>query len=121
MTTIQSILDRLTHAVGCTDKEYYTPEERRMFAEYYADKADENTSEDEIAEAFVDYWRWEDAPYYKECRRCSVCGKLMREGYCVDMGFEYYCSDECLHQEFTDEEWEQECEKNDQSYWTIWY
>lgn len=53
-------------------------------------------------------------------RVCSVCGKLMPEGYCQDMGYKYYCSDECLHTDFTDEEWKIECEENDQSYWTVW-
>ena len=47
-------------------------------------------------------------------------GKLMREGYCVDMGAAYYCSDECLHTEYTDAEWAEECENNDQSYFTEW-
>ena len=76
------------------------------------DKWDENTSEDVVAESFLDYWWNTDHP----CRRCSVCGKLMDEGYCEDMGAAYYCSDECLHTEYTDEEWAEECESNDQSY-----
>ena len=44
----------------------------------------------------------------------------MREGYCVDMGAAYYCSDDCLHAEYTEEEWSKECENNDQSYYTEW-
>ncbi|KAB3652664.1 hypothetical protein GAT26_15855, partial [Phocaeicola vulgatus] len=56
----------------------------------------------------------------RTCRRCSECGKLMREGYCVDMGVAYYCSKDCLHTDFTDEEWNEECENNDQSYYTEW-
>lgn len=40
----------------------------------------------------------------------------MREGYCADMGVAYYCSKDCLHSDFTDEEWAEECESNDQSY-----
>ena len=54
-------------------------------------------------------------------RRCSICGRLMQEGYCQDAGWRYYCSDDCLHHDFTDEEWNKECEDNDQSYWTQWY
>ena len=27
-------------------------------------------------------------------RTCSECSKLMTEGYCIDNGCEYYCSDE---------------------------
>lgn len=53
-------------------------------------------------------------------RVCSVCGKLMNAGYCLDAGSKYYCSDECLHTDFTHEEWKKECEENDQSYWTEW-
>ena len=93
MTTIQSILYRLTEAVSGTDKELYTEDELNKFASFYLDKWDENTSENVIAESFTDFWWNTD----RTCRRCSVCGKLMREGYCVDMGAAYYCSDECLH------------------------
>ena len=82
MTTIESILTRLTKAVSGTDKELYTEEELTKFATFYLDKWDENTSEDVIAESFTDYW-WDTD---RTCRRCSKCGKLMREGYCVDMG-----------------------------------
>ena len=128
MTTIQSILYRLTEAVSGTDKELYTEDELNKFASFYLDKWDENTSENIIAESFTDFWWNTD----RTCRRCSVCGKLMREGYCVDMGAlmregycvdmgaAYYCSDECLHTEYSDEEWAEECENNDQSYYTEW-
>lgn len=44
----------------------------------------------------------------------------MREGYCVDMGAAYYCSDDCLHTEYTEEEWAEECENNDLSFYTEW-
>lgn len=29
-------------------------------------------------------------------RVCYSCGKLMEEGYCINGGCEYYCSEECL-------------------------
>ena len=116
MTTIQSILSRLTNAVSGTDKELYTEQELNQFAEFYLDKWDENTSEDVIAESFTDFWLDSD----KTCRRCSICGKLMRTGYCVNMGDAYYCSNECLHSEYTDKEWAEECKSNDQSYYTEW-
>ena len=105
MTTIKSILDRLTTAVIGTDIELFTEEERTKFAIFYLDKWDENTSEDVIAESFTDYW-WESP---RNCRRCSVCSRLFREGYSQDAGANYYCSDDCLHTEFTEEEWETEC------------
>ena len=116
MTTRESILSRLTKGVSGTDQELFSMEELSKFADFYRDKWDENTSEDVIAESFVDYW-WDTD---RACRRCSECGKLMREGYCVDMGVAYYCSEDCLHSDFTDEEWEEECESNDQSYYTEW-
>jgi len=100
MTTIQSILSRLTEALSGTDKELYTEDKLNKFATFYLDKWDENTSEDVIAESFTDFW-WDTD---RTCRRCSICGKLMREGYCVDMGAAYYCSDECLHTEYSEEE-----------------
>ena len=81
-TTITSILSRLSNAVSGTEKELYTEQELNNFAAFYLDKWDENTSEDVVAEAFMDYWWDTDHP----CRRCSVCGKLMNEGYCEDMG-----------------------------------
>ena len=116
MTTIQSILSRLTNAVSGTDKELYTEQELNEFAEFYLDKWDENTSEDVIAESFTDFW-WDSD---KTCRRCSTCGKLMRTGYCVNMGDAYYYSNECLHSEYTDKEWAEECKSNDPSYYTEW-
>lgn len=68
------------------------------------------------AESFTDFW-WDTD---RACRRCSECGRLMRKGYCIDAGAAYYCSDECLHTDFTDEEWAEEYESNDQSYYTEW-
>ena len=56
----------------------------------------------------------------EQLRLCSVCGSLMRDGYCEDMGAAYYCCDDCLHKEFTEESWAEECEENDQSYYTEW-
>lgn len=53
-------------------------------------------------------------------RVCSECGEPMIQGYCVDDGEAYYCSDECLHKHFTDEEWEEAYEEG-WGYWTTWY
>lgn len=84
MTTIQSILSRLTEVVSGTDKELYTEDELNKFATFYLGKWDENTSEDVIAESFTDF-RWDTD---RTCRRCSICGKLMREGY-IDNEYGY--------------------------------
>ncbi len=117
MTTMKTILSRLTQAVSGTDKELFSEQELNRFALFHLDKWNENASGDVVAEAFVGYWWNTD----RTCRRCSVCGKLMREGFCADMGSAYYCSDNCLHSDFTEDEWAEECETNDQSYYTEWY
>lgn len=54
-------------------------------------------------------------------RICHECGKPMNSGYCVANGEEYYCSDECLHKHYTEEEWAAACNNtNSDSYWTEW-
>lgn len=40
-------------------------------------------------------------------RTCDECGKPMKQGYCIDAGREYYCSDRCLHVHYTPEEREE--------------
>ena len=115
--SIKTISQRLSYATHGTDKEFFTSEEIDSFARVHLLVWDKNTSDNVIAEAFVDYW-WETD---KTCRRCSECGKLMREGYCIDAGADYYCSDDCLHKHFSDEEWSEEYNTNDQSYYTSWY
>lgn len=55
-------------------------------------------------------------------RVCSICGEYMDEGYVYNSGEKYYCSDECLHQDFTPEQWKEECDTNeDTTYWTTWW
>jgi len=53
-------------------------------------------------------------------RKCSECGKEMTQGYCIDGGIEYYCSEECLHKHYTEEEWQEKYEDGGDSYWTNW-
>lgn len=54
-------------------------------------------------------------------RRCSHCSKPMSSGYCIENGLEYYCSDECLHKHYTDEEYNSLYnDGNGDSYWTEW-
>lgn len=61
----------------------------------------------------------------KYARSCNCCGKGMNEGYFAND--EYFCSDSCLHTEYTPAEWEKlssdgvEAEEgNDEYYWTEW-
>ena len=52
--------------------------------------------------------------------KCDECGSGMNEGYCVFGGHYYYCSDECLHKHYTEEEWLDLYDDDGDSYWTEW-
>ncbi len=54
-------------------------------------------------------------------RACSECGKPMYEGYCIEDGAEYYCSDDCLHRNLSDKQYEKLYDEGrGNSYWTSW-
>lgn len=54
-------------------------------------------------------------------RFCSHCRRPMDEGYCIDNGLEYYCSDQCLTQHMTMKEFEELYDEGrGDSYWTDW-
>lgn len=54
-------------------------------------------------------------------RICSICNKVMLNGFCIDDGADYYCSEECLTQDMTIEEYlELYDDGNGTSYWTEW-
>lgn len=55
----------------------------------------------------------------KEYRICSKCGAVMTDGYVIHDGEKYYCSDECLHTEYTEAEY-MEMYEEDEAYWTEW-
>lgn len=38
-------------------------------------------------------------------RRCDVCGRFMAEGYVINDGEEYFCSDGCRRKRMPDEEY----------------
>ena len=65
-----------------------------------------------------------DGEIVGEYRICSKCGDLMIDGYIV---FEdYYCSDECLHKDYSQEEYERLYEEyeddiNNYVFYTQWY
>lgn len=70
---------------------------------------------DEVVEDFMNEV-WE-----KPIRRCSECGKLMIEGYCIEDGFEYFCSDGCLYMNYTKEEFMEMYDEGEGStYYTKW-
>ena len=54
-------------------------------------------------------------------RVCSECGKPMTEGFCIEDGADYYCSEECLHKNFTEEEYNNLYDEGrGNSYYTSW-
>lgn len=50
-------------------------------------------------------------------RVCSICGKAMSGGYCIGDGEEYFCSDECLRKQYTEEAY-REMYRDNMAYWT---
>lgn len=57
----------------------------------------------------------------EQLRICNECGNVMNEGYCIDNGLEYYCSEECLHKHYTEEEYLKMYDNgNGDSYYTEW-
>lgn len=97
----------------------------REFAESYLQEM--LKTDEELAKIY----NWSRKPEYKiieqeietddEKRRCSECKKEMSEGYCIENGEEYYCSDECLHKHYTESEYlEMYDDGNGDSYWTQW-
>lgn len=71
----------------------------------------------------LDYTKEEMKKYAEEhdIRICDECGHLMASGYIVN-GDEYYCSDECLHKHYSDEEYNELYDNgnSDDTYWTNW-
>ena len=57
---------------------------------------------------------------FNHVRICDECGKVMTEGYVIGGTLEYYCSDECLHKHYTEEEWKEMYTDDGDNYWTSW-
>lgn len=60
--------------------------------------------------------KYGEGPDAVEKRNCTNCNKEMTE-YVIADGMQYYCSDECLHEEFTEKEYKELYEQG-QAYWT---
>lgn len=75
-----------------------------------------------IVDRTTDAVFWECLNEELDCFRvCEQCGKPMIEGYLVD-GCDTYCSDECLHQHLSDDEFNELFDEgNGNTYWTTWY
>lgn len=63
-----------------------------------------------------------DLSYEGEFRICNHCKRLMIEGYVIENGDGgYYCSDECLNKDYTEEEYNNLYDDGDgDTYWTKW-
>lgn len=60
-------------------------------------------------------------PDADDSRACNTCGALMTEGFCIDGGAEYYCSEPCLHVHIPEAEYLALYDDgNGDSYWTTW-
>jgi hypothetical protein len=54
-------------------------------------------------------------------RQCDECRKGMNDGYVICNGEGYYCTDECLHKHYTEEQWNEMYNDDDgESYYTEW-
>lgn len=54
-------------------------------------------------------------------RFCDNCGRYMTRGYVIENGCEYYCSDDCLHTRYSEEEYLKLYNDGDgDSYYTEW-
>lgn len=65
---------------------------------------------------------WDELREQLDCFRvCDECGRPMIEGYVVD-GCDTYCSEECLHEHISEEEFNGLYDDgNGDTYWTNWY
>jgi len=57
-----------------------------------------------------------------EFRICTECSNLMCEGYCIEGGVEYYCSDSCLYKNISQQMFTELFNNGDgDTYYTEWY
>lgn len=106
-------LMKMRHGDKVFAKGYYSLGELNRDVRWFID----NIIEDSILE-FVGY-SMRTGEYL---RRCSICGKFMDEGYYCQGDGKYYCSDECLHHDYTDEEYKAQYSEDDPDccFWTEW-
>lgn len=60
--------------------------------------------------------------FEQSLRTCNECGKMhLKAGFVINGGAEYYCSEECLHKHYTEQEYLDLYDEGDgDSYWTEW-
>lgn len=74
-------------------------------------------SNEEAIEVLVEWMKTYEPTDY---RICEKCGQAMDEGFMFDGGWKYYCSKECLHQDYTEEEYLKMYEE-DIAFYTEWW
>lgn len=73
-------------------------------------------SREEATTELIDWIKSYDQTDYRICKRCR---KAMTKGFVLGDGEAYYCSEECLHQDYTEEEY-REMYETDNGYYTEW-
>jgi len=92
-------------------EEFFTDMVGMSLKQYMAGYVIDNTDVEELV----------DELDLQHTRCCSHCGNPMYEGFCIEDGAEYYCSEECLHKNLTDEEYENLYDEGrGDSYYTSW-
>jgi hypothetical protein len=86
------------------------------------DTCDTESLWDAVHETFTNYVIENGIKY---AHKCDKCKQGMNEGYYVNNGEEFYCSAECLHQVYTQKQWEEMYQESEEhggndNYWTQW-
>lgn len=80
-------------------------------------------TKEELMKHEDDFDYWDELSEHLDCLRiCDACHRPIIEGFCIDGGREHYCSEKCLYQRYSEEEYmtmNNDGEGN--SYWTIWW
>lgn len=61
----------------------------------------------------------EELEGHEKKRICSECGKEMVDGYCIGGGEEYYCTENCLYEHYTQKQYSDMYDAG-VAYWTSW-
>ena len=70
-------------------------------------------------EAVTELTEWMKNYDLTDYRICDKCEKAMDSGFVIGDGLAYYCSEACLHQDYTEAEY-QEMYETDNGYYTEW-
>ena len=99
------------YKINISNYQYFITLEAKDIQEFMADYVIGHSTTDTLV----------DELDLEHIRCCSECGSPMYEGFCIENGAEYYCSEECLHKHLSEEEYNDLYDdgKGD-SYWTSW-